>query len=120
MTPAVPARITFHGMLPSPSLEAQIRAEVDALERTFQQIASCRVSVELPHRHQQRGRLYRVVVELGVRGGHLVVGSSQDQKAMHANARIAVSDAFRAAHRQLEDHHRRHGQTVRVPGPEAV
>jgi len=120
MTAAVPARITFHGLLPSPSLEAQIRAEVDALERTFQQIVSCRVSVELPHRHQQRGRLYRVVVEVGVRGGHLVVVSSQDQKAIHANARIAVSDAFRAAHRQLEDHHRRHGQTVRAPGPEAV
>ena len=120
MTPAVPARITFHGMVPSPSLEALIRAEVDALERTFRQIVSCRISVELPHRHQQRGRLYRVLVEVGVPGGHVVVGSSQDQKAMHANARVAVSDAFRAAHRQLEDHRRRHGDTVRVRESNAV
>jgi ribosome-associated translation inhibitor RaiA len=120
MTPAVPARISFHGLLPSPSLEALIRAEVDALERTFRQIVSCRISVELPHRHHQHGRLYRVVVEIGVPGGHVVVGSSQDQKAMHANARIAISDAFRAVHRQLEDHRRRHGETVRVREPDAV
>lgn len=119
MTAPVPARITFHGLLPSPSLEALIRAEVDALERTFRQMVSCRVSVELPHRHHERGRLYRVVVEIGVRGGHAVVGSSQDQKAMHANARVAVSDAFRAAHRQLEDHRRRHTETVRAPEPDA-
>jgi hypothetical protein len=110
----VPARITFHGLLPSPSLEALIQAEVDDLQRTFRQIVSCRISVELPHRHQRRGGLYRVVLEIGVPGGHVVVGHSPDQEAMHAHARIAVSDAFRAAHRQLEDHRRRHGDTVRL------
>lgn len=120
MTLAVPARITFHGLLPSPSLEALIRAEVDDLERTFRHIVSCRISVELPHRHHQRGRLYRVLVEVGVPGGHAIVGSSQDQKAMHANARVAVSDAFRAAHRQLEDHRRRHGDTLRVRASDAL
>jgi hypothetical protein len=116
----VPARITFHGLLPSPSLEALIRGEVDGLERTFQQIMSCRISVELPHRHQRRGRLYRVVVEVGIPGGHVVVGHSTDQQAMHANARVAVGDAFRAAHRQLENHHRRHGDTVRVRESDAA
>jgi len=116
----VQARITFHGLLPSPSLEALIRAEVDTLERTFRQIVSCRIPVELPHRHQSHGRLYRVVVEIGVPGGHIVVGHSPDQQAMHANARIAVTDAFRAAHRQLEDHHRRHGATLRIRESGAV
>jgi hypothetical protein len=120
MTSAVPARITFHGLLPSPSLDALIRGEVDALERTFRNIVSCRISVELPHHHQRRGRLYRVVVEVGVPGGHVVVGGSQDQKAIHANARLAVGDAFRAAHRQLEDHRRRHGETVRLPASDTI
>ena len=112
--PTTVPRITFHGLLPSPSLEALIRGEVDALERTFRHIVSCRISVELPHRHRRQGRLYRVVVEIGVPGGQVVVGHSPDQQAVHANAQVAISDAFRAAHRQLEDHRRRHGDSVRV------
>jgi hypothetical protein len=39
---------------------------------------------------------------------------------MHANARIAVTDAFRAAQRQLESHGRRHGDTVRVRESDAA
>ena len=113
-------RITFHGLLPSPSLEAQIRAEVEDLATSGHAISGCRVSVELPHRHRRRGGLYRVVIELDVRGIHVVVGRSADQEVMHANARLAVRDAFRAVARQLEDHRRRHGETIRARAPSAV
>jgi Sigma 54 modulation protein / S30EA ribosomal protein len=98
-------RITFHGLLPSPSLEVQIRDEVDALAQSFDRIARCRVSVELPHRHHRRGGLYRVVVEVDIPGHHVVAARSADQEAMHANARLAVRDAFRAARRQLDSMH---------------
>jgi hypothetical protein len=116
MPRTISPRITFHGLIPSPSLEAQIRAEVEGLTGSGNPIIRCRVSVELPHRHHRLGGLYRVVVEIDVRGTHVVVGSSADQEVMHANARLAVRDAFRAARRQLEDHRRRHGETIRDEG----
>jgi hypothetical protein len=104
MPTKISPRVTFHGLLPSPSLETLIGAEVDDLARSFDRIVSCRIAVELPHRHQRRGGLYRVVVEVGIQGAHLVAGRSPDEEAAHANARIAVRDAFRAARRQLEEH----------------
>ena len=67
-------------------------------------IVSCRVLIEAPHRHHQQGRLYRVRIEIGVPGEHIVVGRSPDEDSAHADPHVAVRDAFRAAKRQLEDH----------------
>ncbi|HVV48365.1 MAG TPA: HPF/RaiA family ribosome-associated protein [Polyangia bacterium] len=119
MPTTVPPRVTFQGLLPSPSLEALIKGEIDELERSFDRIVSCRVAVELPHRHQRRGRLYRVVVEVSVPGAHVVVGSSPDQRAMHANARIAVRDAFGTVRRQLEERGRRRHERNRAAAADA-
>jgi ribosome-associated translation inhibitor RaiA len=120
MPTTISARIAFYGMFPSPSLEAQIHGEAEALTMSFDRITSCRVSVELPHRHQRHGSLYRVVLEIGVPRGHVVVARSPDGSAAHADAHVAVRDAFRAAHRQLEEHRRRHGRTIRVRQSNAV
>ena len=109
-----PARVTFHGIVPSPSLETDVRDRIADLEKLFGGIVSCRVTVEMPHRHHRHGGLYRVAVELVVPGAHIIAARSPDQDAMHANARIAIHDAFRAARRQLEDYVRRlHGDPRR-------
>lgn len=79
---------------------------VDELESIFDRIVSCHVVVEAPHRHHQGG-LYAVRVELGVPGEHIVAGRSPAEHAAHADAHVAVRDAFRAVRRQLEDHIRR-------------
>lgn len=102
-----PLQLTFHQLPHSAALEADIKRRVDELESRFDRIVSCRVSVEAPHRHQHNGQLYRVSVDLGVPGRHLVVNGSSDDDAAHADAHVAVRDAFDAARRQLEDMHRR-------------
>jgi hypothetical protein len=99
-----PLQITFRDLPPTPSLEARVRASVDELDKHFDGIVSCRVSVEAPPRHHHHGGLYRVRVELGVPGGRIVVGRSPDEDAAHADPYVAVRDTFAAARRQLEDY----------------
>ena len=102
-----PLQITFHQLPHSSALEADVRTWVDDLATVFDRIVSCRVLIEAPHHHQQHGWLYRVRIEIGVPGEHIVVGRSPDEDGAHADPYVAVRDAFRAARRQLEDHVRR-------------
>jgi ribosome-associated translation inhibitor RaiA len=99
-----PLRITFHQMPPSPALEADVRTRVEELQRLCHRIVSCRVFVDLPHRHHAQGRHYRVRVEIAVPGAQLVAGHSGEADASHEDAYVAVGDAFRAARRQLESY----------------
>jgi len=109
-----PLQITFHQLPPSPTLEEDIRQRVDELESVYGGIVGCRVLVETPHRHHHQGQLFRVRVEIGVPGKHLVVGRSPDQDAAHADAYVAVRDAFRAAKHQLADYVQRLRGDVKV------
>lgn len=102
----LPVQITFRNMDPSPAVETHIRERAEALDRLFGRIMGCRVAVEASGRHQRKGRLYHVRVDLAVPGREIVV--SRDPAAHHAHEDIlvAVRDAFDAARRQLEDHAR--------------
>jgi ribosome-associated translation inhibitor RaiA/cold shock CspA family protein len=109
-----PARITFHQMDHSLALETDVRDRIADLESHFGRIVSCRVSIEAPHRHHHQGRLFKVLVDIGVPGHRIVIGRSPDEHTAHADAYVAVRDAFRAARRQLEDYNRRRRGNVKV------
>jgi len=105
-------------MPPSASVEARVREQVAELEQSYDRIISCRVVIETPHRHQHKGRLYGVRVDLSVPGRELMIGSKPSQHHAHEDVYVAVRDAFDAARRQLEDHARRErGQTKRHEPP---
>lgn len=106
-------QITFHGLKPSPVLIAGIRRFADRLERFYPRIGGCRVLVEIPHRHQRRGKHFRVRVDLIVPGGELVVAREPAPAVDHADPRVAIRDAFRAARRELRDFVRRRDRWFR-------
>jgi ribosome-associated translation inhibitor RaiA len=112
-----PLQITFRHFPPSPALESDLRSRVADLERVFDRITSCRVLVEAPHHHQQQGQVFRVRIEIAVPGEQLVVGRSPDGHAAHEDPYVAARDAFRAAHRQLEDYARRRRGEVKTHVP---
>lgn len=97
-------KIAFHQLPPSPAVEARVRDLVEDLEKVFDRIVSCRVSIEAPHHHHQHGALYRVGIELGVPGARLVVGHAPDHDAAHQDLHLALRDSFRAAQRKLDDY----------------
>jgi ribosome-associated translation inhibitor RaiA len=121
----LPLQITFRHFKPSAAVAARIRAEVLKLNRYYDRITSCRVTVESPHRHHKSGSAYRIAINLGLPREEIVIqhaprlckGPSQatgqkwakhlEASAVYKNIYVSIRDAFKAARRRLEDHARK-------------
>jgi ribosome-associated translation inhibitor RaiA len=98
-------RITFHQMPASTALEATVREGIEELERIHERITSCRVVISAPNGHHRHGGAFDVRIDVQLPGDEIVVaGHGAAEKPEHADAHLAVRDAFRAARRQLESH----------------
>jgi cold shock CspA family protein/ribosome-associated translation inhibitor RaiA len=106
--------LTFKNMDPSPAIERHVREKSAKLERFFDRITGCHVTIEAPHRHHHKGRLYGVRIDLTVPGREIAVTHTGPQDHRHEDVRVAVADAFRAAARLLEDHARKGRGAVKV------
>lgn len=98
-----PLRITFRNMDPSPALEARIRDCAARLEDLGARITSCHVTVASNHRHQQKGRIFQVRIDLTVPGAGIAISREPELDHSHEDARVAIRDAFDAARRKLLD-----------------
>jgi hypothetical protein len=129
---SIPVRITFHGLTVKGALESDILRRAERLRIYHPEITGCDVVVEVPHRHQQHGRLVRVRLALATaHGGAIVVShdaslhaeqrnagtpsttKSEEADLGHRHARVAIRDAFTAARRQLQDGIRIHRGAVK-------
>lgn len=118
-------QVTFRNMESSPIVEEWIRAEAAKLETFYSQIMSCRVAVEIPHRHHKKGSPSHIRIDLTLPGGEIVVkrepslssrtrrlGEREIKKDLevnipHKNLRLAINAAFKAVARRLQDYARR-------------
>lgn len=103
----VPLQISFRNMDASPSVEAIVREKAGKLDRFFERIVSCHVTIEAPHRHQHKGKLYKVRIDIAVPGKDVHVNQEGPKNHAHEDVNVAIRDAFDAAVRQLEDNARR-------------
>jgi hypothetical protein len=119
---ATPLTITFPKSKPSPWLEAEIRDRVDRLSGICADILSCRVVVDIPHKHHQRGNRFCLRIEVSVPGEDLAITRDAnlhaavkdmdetqwakrfDVEGTRRDIRIVVGDAFDAARRRLRDY----------------
>lgn len=117
-----PLTITFAKTKPSPWLEAEIRGRVDRLAVVCSEILSCRVVVDIPHRHHQRGNRFSLRIELSVPGEDLAItrdanlhaaakdldetqwSKRLDVEGARRDIRLVVGDAFNVARRRLRDY----------------
>ena len=95
----LPLTITAHDATLTEPVEALIREKTAKLERYFDRIVGCHVTVEGPAKHHRNGGHYRVRIDLSVPGSEIVV-NHQEGETLPA----AVREAFEAAQRQLQDH----------------
>jgi cold shock CspA family protein len=112
-------------MKPSKEIEELIRAGAAKLDALYSQLVGCRVMVEIPHRHHKKGSPYHVRIDLTVPQGEIIVKREPSLSARarqlgereirknaevqipHKDLRFAISDAFKAAARRLQDYARR-------------
>lgn len=102
-----PLQIVFRDIPPSDAVEADVRKKAAKLDQVYDRIMSCRVVIEWPHGHHNKGRLYHVVIDLTVPGEELVINRSAEKNHAHEDVYVAVRDAFNAARRKLQDFARR-------------
>ena len=98
--------IYFHGLGKSESIEKRIQEKFEQLHRLEPRILAGYVSIEAPHQHRQRDRLYRVKIKLNVPGGEINVSKQHWHDESHRDVYVAIRDAFRAIRRRLQDHQR--------------
>ncbi len=100
-----PLQITIRDVEHSEALETRIRNKAAKLEEFFDRIVSCRIVVEMPHKHHHQGKHFNVRIDIGVPGSEIVVNRDHDEDVY-----VALRDAFDAAKRQIEDYARKiHG-----------
>ncbi|GBG14723.1 cold-shock protein [Novimethylophilus kurashikiensis] len=93
----IPLQITIRDIPPSQALEANIREKVAKLGSLYDHILSCRVVVEMPHKHHHQGKHFNVRLDLGMPGRAIVVNRDH-----HEDVYVALRDAFDAARRQVQ------------------
>lgn len=99
---AIPLDINFKGVEHSEALESKIRERAEKLELHAERIQRCRVVVEEPHKHHNKGSLYEIRIDVRIPGDELVVNKSGHRDPSHEDPYIAVRDAFDAMAKQLE------------------
>jgi cold shock CspA family protein/ribosome-associated translation inhibitor RaiA len=95
--------VHYHGMASSPAIDAVLRERIGRLERLYGRITSCAVTVEAPHRHGHKGKVYHVGIELTAPIGRVVVRREPEENHAHEDVYVAIRDSFDAAERRLED-----------------
>ena len=100
----LPLQITFRDLPSSDAIETKIRQQAEKLNLFYQHIISCRVMIEVPHRHHRQGKIYHVRIDLTVPQGELVINRHPSKNHAHENLYVAIRDAFAAAQHQLKSY----------------
>jgi len=108
----LPLQITARNLSLSGAQETAIREKAEKLNRFSDRIMACRVMVEAPHQHQNKGKLYHVRIDLTVPDRELVV-----RREANEDIYVAIRDAFDAMRRQLQDIPRRSRAETRAQAP---
>lgn len=101
----IPLQITFRDMEQSDAIEKAVREKAEKLDQ-FGDIMSCRAVVQMINKHQHKGTMYQVSLDITVPGHEIVVSRDRGVDHSHEDVYVAIRDAFNAARRQLQDQHR--------------
>ena len=96
--------IIFKNVDMSDAVEADVRDKIQKLEHFFDRIITCRVTIEAPHRHQYKGKIYNIKIDMVVPGKEIIVTRSGIQDQTHEDIYVAIKDAFISARRKLRDY----------------
>lgn len=101
-------QVSFHNMEHSDVIEQRVIEEAAKLDEFCDHIMSCRVVIDIPHRHHQHGNLYQVRIDITARGEEIaVVHEPAEHLPSYKDVNVAIRDAFDSAARQIEDYVRR-------------
>ncbi|MDH4100464.1 MAG: ribosome-associated translation inhibitor RaiA [Nitrospirota bacterium] len=104
----IPLQISVRNVALSEVAKDNIRDKAAQLDQYYNNITSCRVTVEAVNRSQRHGTIYNVRIDMTVPGSELVVNRESDEDVY-----VAIRDAFDAAMRQMEKYARKQRAEVK-------
>lgn len=100
----VPLEIAFRDSEPSEKIRSEIEREAKRLEKFYDRITSCHVTVIAPHTRHRHGDLFTIDIRVAMpQHRDILVNKTHGDVPEHEYAKIAIRDAFAAAQRQIED-----------------
>ncbi|MBN9316752.1 MAG: HPF/RaiA family ribosome-associated protein [Devosia sp.] len=100
----VPTEIVFQNCEPSETLRAEVERQVARLEKFSGRITSCRVVIRAPETRHRHGDAYRIELRIALPAHQdVVVNRTHGDEEEDEHPLVAVSKAFAAAQRQIED-----------------
>ena len=103
----LPVQVNIRNTSDSPVLIQQIQKNAEKLTRYYKRITHCRVVIDYDQKHQHRGKIFNVKVELDIPGRELMVTRKKGEDVY-----VVARQAFEVMRRQLEELARkRHGRT---------
>lgn len=100
----IPATVVFRNMEGSPAVRDSALKLADKLSRKFLRVEKCKITVEVPHRRNLKGRIFRVDIDVSLHGAEITTKGVGEGKHAHQDAHTALRDAFEAVERQLRDY----------------
>lgn len=97
-----PVHVQYRDVDPEPQIDRHINERIAKLDSQFARIIGCRVVVNGPPAHHRKGAPFEVDIEVFVPGKVLMVN-----RKTAPDIRVALTEAFHAMERQLEDHAQR-------------
>ncbi len=111
--------IAFADQAPVESVRQEVLKGMVKLQRVFNRIISCHVTLRTPHRHQTQP-LHEAHIYLEIPGEDLVINNGSSRRLSHQDPHLAVRQAFRALHRQLRKQVERMQERSARPRPEPL
>jgi len=97
-------KIVFRDVSPyEDAIEAEATKWAEKLEMYYPRIISCRLAVEMPHKHHQTGNLYKTTLVVNVPQKQIVISREHPLHHSHEDVLVAVHHAFEEAGRQLKE-----------------
>lgn len=107
----VPLEVSSRNVELTDELRDLIHDKAGKLRTFHDNIISCRVMVEVPHRSQKKGHPYNIRIELTVPGGEVVVKREPGE-----DLRAAIVSSFDVVERQLKSYAGRQRGEVKTHG----
>ncbi|NNF15899.1 MAG: ribosome-associated translation inhibitor RaiA [Gammaproteobacteria bacterium] len=100
-----PVEITYRHTETSRALSENINARAHKLEKFYDHILNCHVTIEAPpQKHQHQSQLFKVSIQLGVPGNDIIVHRDAAAHSKDEDVYTTVNKTFAALRRRLEDH----------------
>jgi ribosomal subunit interface protein len=98
----IPLQVTFRHTRRLRAIEQLIERKVEKFGQMSDRITGVHVLVEVPHRHQHKGRLYHVRVTVNLPGREIVASKQSSQQHDFAKLHAAINDVLNTARRELK------------------